>query len=132
MSSCGISLRRLLSHLQLKRLMLYKLLNGYFSHDSHCSKCFNGTASTTIGIKLWFAPQISEHWPKNTPVRDDARGSWFSRPGTASTFTPRDGTAHECSTSSAVTTTRVWRLAGITIRWSTSSNRGDPFGKSCV
>lgn len=78
------------------------------------------------------APQISEHWPKNTPVRDEASGSWFSRPGTASTFTPRDGTAHECKTSSAVTTTRVCRLAGITIRWSTSSSRGDPFGRSCV
>lgn len=52
MSNCGISLRRPPSHLQLKRLMLYKLLNGYFSHDNHCSKCFSGTASTTIGIKL--------------------------------------------------------------------------------
>lgn len=25
--------------------------------------------SITIGIKLWLVPQISEHWPKNTPGR---------------------------------------------------------------
>lgn len=108
------------------------MLFVYFSHVSQCSKCFSGTASTTIGMKLWLAPQISEHCPKNTPVREVARGSWFSRPGTASTFTPSEGTVHECSTSSAVTTIRACRLAGIIIRLSTSSSRGDPFGRSCV
>jgi hypothetical protein len=30
---------------------------------------FVGTLSITIGIKLWLAPQISEHWPKNNPGR---------------------------------------------------------------
>lgn len=104
----------------------------YCSIVNHCSKWFRGTASTTIGMKLWFAPQISEHWPKNTPVREVASGSWLSRPGTASTLIPSDGMAHECRTSSAVTTTRVCKLAGITIRWSTSSRRGAPFGRSCV
>lgn len=62
---------------------------------SHCSKWCSGVASTAIGIKLWLAPQISEHWPKYTPVRDVARGIWLRRPGTASTFTPSDGTAQE-------------------------------------
>jgi len=28
-----------------------------------------GITSTTIGINEWFAPQISEHCPKNFPVR---------------------------------------------------------------
>lgn len=104
----------------------------YCSVANHCSKCFNGTASTTMGIKLWFAPQISEHWPKNTPVRDVANGSWFSRPGMASTLIPNDGMVHECRTSSAVTTTRVCRLDGMIIRWSTSRRRGAPLGRSCV
>lgn len=59
------------------------------------SKCSKGTASTTIGIKLWFAPQISEHCPKNTPGREGMKAVWFSRPGTASILTPSEGTAHE-------------------------------------
>ena len=29
----------------------------------HFSKYFRGTSSRTIGMKLWFDPQISEHWP---------------------------------------------------------------------
>lgn len=52
-------------------------------------------ASAAMGIKLWLAPQISEHWPKKTPVRDVASGIWLSRPGTASTLTPKDGIAQE-------------------------------------
>lgn len=58
---------------QLKRLMLYKLLSDC-SEANHCSKWYRGMASAAMGIKLWFAPQISEHWPKNTPVRDVAKG----------------------------------------------------------
>lgn len=50
----------------------------------------------------------------------------------ASTLMPKDGIAHEWSTSSAVTTIRVCRPAGITMRWSTSSKRGEPFGRLCV
>lgn len=105
--------------------MLYKLL-GECSEDNHCSKRLRGTASIAMGIKLWLAPQISEHWPKKTPVRDVARGIWFSRPGTASTLIPREGTAQECKTSSAVTTIRACSPAGTTMRWSTSSRRGMP------
>lgn len=31
--------------------------------DDQLSKWASGVDSTTIGIKLWLAPQISEHWP---------------------------------------------------------------------
>lgn len=27
----------------------------------HFSKCVSGISSSTMGIKLWFEPQISEH-----------------------------------------------------------------------
>ena len=57
---------------------------------------------------------------------------WFSRPGTASIFTPRAGTAHECSTSSAETRTRMGDSTGITIRWSVSNSRNWPGARSCV
>lgn len=48
---------------------------------------------------------------------------WFNRPGIASVFTPNDGTAHECNTSSAEINIRMGDSIGITMRWSTSSNR---------
>lgn len=41
---------------------------------------------------------------------------WFSRPGIASVFTPRVGTAHEWRTSSAVMIIRMGDSMGITIR----------------
>lgn len=41
---------------------------------------------------------------------------WFNRPGTASVFTPNDGTAHECKTSSAEISIRMGNSIGITIR----------------
>uniref|UniRef100_A0A0E9V131 Uncharacterized protein n=1 Tax=Anguilla anguilla TaxID=7936 RepID=A0A0E9V131_ANGAN len=52
--------------------------------------------------------------------------------GTASIFTPKAGTAHECKTSSAVTNTRTGDSIGTTIRWSVSSSRNCPGAKSCV
>lgn len=57
---------------------------------------------------------------------------WFSRPGIASVLTPRLGTAHECRTSSAVTITRTDDSIGTTTRWSTSSSRKCPNGRSVV
>jgi len=48
-----------------------------------------------IGMNEWLAPQISEHWPKNTPERLGRRKIWLSRPGMASVFTPIEGTVHE-------------------------------------
>lgn len=82
-----------------------------------------GTASTLIGIKLWLAPQISEHWPKNTPVRLNDSINWFNRPGRASAFTPNEGRAHEWITSDLVAINRTWLLIGIIILLSVSNRR---------
>lgn len=57
---------------------------------------------------------------------------WLSRPGMASVFTPKEGTAHEWSTSSAVMIMRIGDSIGITIRWSTSRRRKCPSGSSVV
>lgn len=57
---------------------------------------------------------------------------WFSRPGMASVFTPKVGTAHEWSTSSAVTIIRIGDSIGIITRWSTSRSRKCPDGSSVV
>lgn len=57
---------------------------------------------------------------------------WFSRPGIASVFTPRVGTAHEWRTSAAVMMMRIGDSIGTTIRWSTSSSRKCPCGSSVV
>lgn len=50
----------------------------------------------------------------------------------ASVFTPRLGTAHEWSTSSAVTMTRTLEFIGTITRWSTSRRRKWPSGRSDV
>jgi hypothetical protein len=81
------------------------------------------TLSITIGMNLWFAPQISEHCPYKTPGRLIENLVWFSRPGVASVFTPSLGIAHECRTSAAVTIARIGEFIGITIRLSVSSSR---------
>ena len=93
-------------------------------------KVWRLTLSTTIGINLWLAPQISEHWPKYSPGRWIINLSWFNRPGTASAFTPKDGTVHEWSTSAEDTRTRTWVCVGRTVRLSTSSNRNIPSSSS--
>jgi len=54
------------------------------------------------------------------------------RPGTASTFTPSDGTVHEWITSAAVTRTRISICIGSTIRLSTSRSRYSPGCRSVV
>ena len=41
----------------------------YIIFLTHLIKFLDGTLSMTIGINLWLAPQISEHWPKKTPGR---------------------------------------------------------------
>lgn len=86
-------------------------------------KFFIGTLSTTIGINLWFAPQISEHCPYINPGRSILILPWFNRPGTASILIPKAGTAHEWITSAAVTSNRICEFIGKTVRLSTSSNR---------
>lgn len=58
--------------------------------------------------------------------------SWFNRPGTASTFTPNEGTVHAWITSAAVTSTRISICMGNTTRLSTSSRRKSPGNRSDV
>jgi len=74
-------------------------------------------------MKLWFAPQISEHCPKNRPIRFAFILTWLSRPGVASAFSPMAGMAHEWSTSAAVIKTRMSVLIGKITRLSTSNRR---------
>lgn len=45
---------------------------------------------------------------------------------------PKDGSAQECSTSSAVIKIRTGDSVGTTIRWSVSNRRNCPGAKSCV
>lgn len=79
--------------------------------------------STTMGINLWFAPQISEHWPKNSPGRYINNPDWFKRPGVESILIPNDGTVHEWITSADVVRIRMLKLYGKTHRLSTSRSR---------
>lgn len=81
------------------------------------------TISKTIGIKLWLAPQISEHWPNSKPGRRENILSWFKRPGNASTLIPIDGIVQEWITSAADTKSRIWVLYGMIVRLSTSRRR---------
>ena len=57
---------------------------------------------------------------------------WLRRPGIASVFSPRDGTAHECSTSSDEISMRIVISIGRTTRLSTSNNRSSPGFSSWV
>lgn len=84
---------------------------------------FDGIDSNEIGIKLWLVPQISEHWPKNTPGELHEKLIWFKRPGTASTLIPIEGIVHEWRTSAAVIKLRICRFIGIIILLSTSNKR---------
>lgn len=79
--------------------------------------------SKTIGINLWFKPQISEHWPKYNPGRLMLIIDWLIRPGIASILIPKLGTVHEWITSSELINKRICDLKGIIILLSTSNNR---------
>lgn len=61
-----------------------------------------------------------------------AAPTWFSLPGTASTFTPREGTAQLWMTSALVTSTRIRLLVGRTNRSSTSNRRSCPGSTSAA
>lgn len=63
--------------------------------------------SITIGINLWFIPQISEHCPKNNPGRFISNNDWLRRPGVESILIPREGTVHEWITSIEVVSIRI-------------------------
>lgn len=86
-------------------------------------KILKGTLSRTIGINLWLAPQISEHWPKKIPDRSLEKQNWLIRPGTASIFKPKEGIVQEWITSADETKNRDGRKEGITNRLSTSNKR---------
>lgn len=81
-------------------------------------------------MNLWFAPQISEHWPYRRPGRLIENLIWFSRPGVASVLTPNLGTVHECNTSAAVTIIRIGEFIGKTTRLSVSNKRNPLAGWS--
>lgn len=83
--------------------------------------------SIIIGIKLWFAPQISEHCPKNIPGRLEIEKHWFKRPGIASILIPRDGTVHEWITSIDEIRYLMLVLMGIISLLSVSNNRNELF-----
>lgn len=76
-----------------------------------------------MGINLWFAPQISEHWPKNNPGRYANNIIWLIRPGVESILIPNDGIVHEWITSVDVVIIRIGILNGIITRLSTSNKR---------
>lgn len=90
---------------------------------NHSLKDGIGTISIEIGINLWFAPQISEHWPKKSPGNEEWINVWFNRPGVASTLIPSLGRAHACRTSFEPTKTRVETFIGKTTLLSTSKSR---------
>lgn len=88
---------------------------------------FNGVTFTLIGINEWLEPQISEHWPKNCPNREGVENSCLIRPGTASTFKPREGTAKAWITSVDVISRRLLVNAGRNRSFDASSNRKSEF-----
>lgn len=58
--------------------------------------------------------------------------AWFRRPGIASVFSPREGTAQECKTSSEEINIRMGSSIGRTTRLSTSKSRRSPGLSSLV
>lgn len=62
----------------------------------------------------------------------DRSVAWLSRPGMASVFRPREGTAQECRTSSEEINIRTVISMGRTVRLSTSSRRKPPDFRSDV
>lgn len=80
----------------------------------------------------WLAPQISLHCPYRILGRRTVKKSWFSRPGTASAFTPRAGIVQQCRTSAAVMSLRVCLFVGSTTRWSLSRRRYSPVVGCCT
>lgn len=78
--------------------------------DSQFLKLWKLVDSRQMGIKEWFIPQISEHWPKNTPGRLIINMDWLSRPGVESILIPKEGTVHEWITSIDDVRIRIGKL----------------------
>ena len=74
-------------------------------------------------MKLWFIPQISEHWPATNPERFALNVVVFRRPGIESTFSPSEGMAQEWITSLLVVIARIHMFLGAMILFVTSSKR---------
>lgn len=78
--------------------------------------------SRTIGMHLWLAPQISEHWLNHKPAWDTRKEHWFRCREIASTFKLGVVIAQEWITLVALIKTRTWALMGITVQLSTSKS----------
>lgn len=85
-----------------------------------------------MGMKEWFAPQISEHWPIKILAVLLRKLIWFRRPGVASIFIPRAGIVHAWRTSAAVTNIRVWILNGKIMLLSVSNKRKEDVFKVLI
>ena len=85
---------------------------------------------TFIGIKACSVPHISEHCPKYSPNLFTYSPVWLRWPGTASTFTPKEGMVQLWITSAPVTLNLMFVSAGNTNFSSTSSNLSCPSFKS--
>ena len=96
----------------------------------HILKSSSLINSKQIGMLECWLPQISEHCPYKTPGTEEIKFTWFTRPGTASAFTPREGIVQECNTSALVISTRTLLLIGATMRLSVSNWRNMPTSKS--
>ena len=78
---------------------------------------YYGQCSEICGVYHGFMPIVVE------AVSLEKYLSWFNRPGTASIFTPNDGTAKSWITSCPVTMNRICVSTGTTTRLSTSKSR---------
>lgn len=103
--------------MKIKYEVYYNILNSQFL------KLKKLVDSKQIGIKEWFIPQISEHWPKNNPGRFIFNKDWLRRPGVESILMPNDGIVHEWITSIDEVRIRIGKLNGRTHRLSVSNNR---------
>lgn len=79
-------------------------------------------AEIKIGIKEWFAPQISLHCPIKIPLRLINVKIWLIRPGVASILIPSEGIVQEWITSSEEIKNRSEHWIGI-IKWLNVSNK---------
>jgi hypothetical protein len=113
------------------RLYKHGRLNNYSRLAKiHILKSSSLINSKQIGILECCLPQISEHWPYRTPGTEEIKFTWFTRPGTASALTPREGIVQECKTSALVINTRTLLLIGATMRLSVSNWRNIPISRS--
>lgn len=78
-------------------------------------KYFKVVTSIQIGINEWFAPQISEHCPKNNSGRYAKNVLWLIRPGTTSILISKLGIVQAWITSVDEINNWVCVQNGITI-----------------